>query len=1033
MARLAILASLFLPAGCLDQFQQRPALNAWIVADTHEVGPTSGPVPQNAIYSAAAKTVSLTAAINETLALQLILNAPQPPLGPYTINISDLSGPAGGIPARDAVSIYRAQYLPIEHYRSWYPQHTGQPTTPRLFADVLVPWNAPRGGGPVTLDTTRNEILWVDLHVPSIAAPGDYTGRLELTQTTADAPAWSAEIRLRVLPVAIPGPRSLPFICRIDPADLFREHLRWQRRDADRVRLLPGEPSHAAAIRLLNNTMRLFQSHRTNPVLFGSFPKFQATDERSVAVDWEPYDALIAPWLDGAAFDDRVGLQRWPMPVAPDHPDAQVQGGFDSPLYARVLAAYLSECRAHFADRNWLDRAFVRIEPPGPLTRESVARVRRLGAILRQSETGLGMVAHLPPRSLRGLGWFNAPEMELTDVGVWSPPAMWFEPEAMRREQSLGRAAWFMPDEPPYSGSLAAEAPSLDAAVLPWQAYRYAAEAAWVERAADFGPSPFEPDRSPAQRHEGLIYPGIRFGLIDTPVPSVRLKRLRRGLLDYELLKLMEKHGRSRLAGEIGRELVRYAFTDAALNHLLDVKDSGWTADPGVLELARTLLVQELANAFDERPAGRSDQLANLSRWASLMNRAVRVQPRVDGVRLAMNDGRLTARAFVSVTNLSDQPLQGRWTSQGGAAQPVGWSQRPSAPIGVPPGQRVLDNVVFDLAAPSFNTDGVFRFQLGFESDRLGAFPVDTRLAVALCPYISEPPVIDGDLSDWVKQTDNTAADFRLVRGRRLAPPGGRENAPAAPTRAYFAHDGQALYIGVICELLPGEAPLWEADNHVPIDGIVPWGQDVVEILLNPDNTLEGASSEIYALQIKPSGYLSATRGCRTDPPVGRVEPWRPEAQLRVRLDHGSSSGANTAAGLPARDDSWARLPAHSDSGAGLSARYASGAGLSARYDSEAAFSGAGLRARYDSEAAFSGAGLSARYDSGAGLRAGHAWTLELRLPLASLGPRAAEGGIWGFNLTRLDARRGEYSSWSATRRHCYSPQSMGNLIVLRP
>jgi hypothetical protein len=611
-----------------------------------------------------------------------------------------------------------------------------------------------------------------------------------------------------------------------------------------------------------------------------------------------------------------------------------------------MLAAYLSECRVHFAQRGWLDKSFVRIEPPGPLTRETVARVRRLGAILRQSETGLRMVAHLPPRSLRGLGWFNAPEMELSDVGVWSPPAMWFEPEALRREQSLGRGAWFVPDEPPYSGSLAVEAPSIDSAVLPWQAYRYGTDAVWVERAADFGPSPFEPDR--AEQHAGLIYPGMRYGLIDTPVPSVRLKRLRRGLLDFELLRLMERHGHSLLAEEIGRELVRYAFTDAALNHLLDAKPSGWTADPAVLELARTLLVQELANTFDPRQRGRPEQVANLSRWASLMNRAVRVQPRVDGVRLAMDDGRLVARAFVSATNLTDQPLRGRWTSGGGPSPPLGWSQRPAAPLGIPPGQRVVDSLAFDLAAPSFNADGVFRFQTRFETERLGSFPVDTRLAVALCPFISEPPAIDGDLSDWVRQTDNTAADFRLVRGRRIAPPGGRENAPAAPTRAYFANDGQALYVGVICELVPGEEPVWDADNHVPIDGIVPWGQDVVEILLNPDNVLEGSSGELLALQIKPSGYISATRGCRTEPPVGQVEPWRSEAQVRVRVGQ-------------------------------------------------------------------------------------QAWTLELRLPFATLGPRAVEGGIWGFNVTRLDARRGEYSSWSGARRNCYSPQSMGNLIVLRP
>ncbi len=61
------------------------------------------------------------------------------------------------------------------------------------------------------------------------------------------------------------------------------------------------------------------------------------------------------------------------------------------------------------------------------------------------------------------------------------------------------------------------------------------------------------------------------------------------------------------------------------------------------------------------------------------------------------------------------------------------------------------------------------------------------------------------------------------------------------------------------------------------------------------------------------------------------------------------------------------------------------------------------------------------------------AWTLELRLPLPSLGPRVLDNTVRGFNVTRLDASRGECCCWSAARRHCYSPQSMGNLILLRP
>jgi hypothetical protein len=60
-------------------------------------------------------------------------------------------------------------------------------------------------------------------------------------------------------------------------------------------------------------------------------------------------------------------------------------------------------------------------------------------------------------------------------------------------------------------------------------------------------------------------------------------------------------------------------------------------------------------------------------------------------------------------------------------------------------------------------------------------------------------------------------------------------------------------------------------------------------------------------------------------------------------------------------------------------------------------------------------------------------WVVELAVPLSAFGPEAQRNRVWGFNVTRLDARRGEYSSWSGARGYCYAPQFLGNLIMLWP
>ena len=55
-------------------------------------------------------------------------------------------------------------------------------------------------------------------------------------------------------------------------------------------------------------------------------------------------------------------------------------------------------------------------------------------------------------------------------------------------------------------------------------------------------------------------------------------------------------------------------------------------------------------------------------------------------------------------------------------------------------------------------------------------------------------------------------------------------------------------------------------------------------------------------------------------------------------------------------------------------------------------------------------------------------WTVELRIPLNAFGPAALDNAIWGFNVTRLDAARQEFSTWSGAKGNAYDPLSLGNL-----
>lgn len=937
---LAALLALATLGGCMMPGSR--GLSAWIVPADELLGTDTPRSGENSVYSESRGEIELLAGLNETVAFQIALRAAEPPAGPFDIRISDLAGPTATLPAASAVSIFRAHYTRIEKFRSWYPAAAGRPAVPTVFPDILVPWDAPRGGGPLVLSESRNEIAWVDIHVPITLTPGEYRGRLEIRRPLDPEPAFACEIRMRVVSVALPGRRSLPVICRVDPRDLLATHCGWPRTSAEETRLLPDEPRHQSAVRLVRNTMLLLHEHRAAPVLWASFPKFEPRGDRRIDVDWEPYDRLVASWLDGSAFPDRVRLENWPVPVSLEYPDADRNGGLDSPRYARLLATYLEECRRHFAERGWLDRAFLRPCRPAPLLPETVETLRTLAGITRQSETGLPLVAHLPARSLAGFGWQHAPVIDLTDVRIWAPPAMWFEPESMAQTQKLGCGAWLMPDHPPYSGSLAVEALPADARILPWLAFRYHADAIWIENATQADAASLDTPQPWAG--PPLVYPGKDFGLSDHPVASIRLKRVRRGQQDYELLRLLEDNGKPLLAESLAGQIVRWAGTDACLDNLLSCKQPGWPADPLILRRARELILNELASTFTPESAPRHAQVAIAARWEQILNQPESIGVTVEGVRLTRSQVGLRAHVRASIVNTSRRTAHGEWKLPG---QSTTWRQVRPVISTIPPGTVHLARVDLDLAALAYNTEGVYPFELRFDSPTLGVLPVRARLAVAACRRVENPLQVDGRLDDWPLASDNAAGDFLLCRsaataGHELAP------APSLGTRAYFCMDRERLYVGVRCSLQHPLPPLWQADNRVPLDGAVPWGQDVVEILVDPRGVVEGTSGDLYSLQIKPSGLLIARRGCRTDPPMGESEPWRCDARVAVSIE---------------RD----------------------------------------------------------------------VWIVELAVPLWAFGAEARRNAVWGLNVTRLDARRGEYSSWSGARGYAYSPQSLGNLIMLWP
>jgi hypothetical protein len=57
-------------------------------------------------------------------------------------------------------------------------------------------------------------------------------------------------------------------------------------------------------------------------------------------------------------------------------------------------------------------------------------------------------------------------------------------------------------------------------------------------------------------------------------------------------------------------------------------------------------------------------------------------------------------------------------------------------------------------------------------------------------------------------------------------------------------------------------------------------------------------------------------------------------------------------------------------------------------------------------------------------------WTVEMSIPLDAFDDASDRDALWGFNVTRFDARHQEFSTWSGAVGNAYDPLSLGNLYL---
>lgn len=554
-----------------------PQPTVWLGHSLLKVRPDR-PLPAGMVQ---AGSVQLTAARGECEGVHVVASAANETLSGLSVSATPLQGPGGsGLEA----TIYREAFVEV--------------TTPSnvegdvgLWPDALIPVidqtaGEARHAFPVDVPARAHQPVFVEICVPRTVPAGVYTGEIVLTRSGAE---WmrvptSVDVRSTV----IPATSSMPVTFGLSGRSLMFGHY-GERGDATR------------RLELVHRYAKVALRHRISLHAMSIFPPPISKVGGQLVVDFTGWDAEIAPYMNGTALPDGARFTAIDLRTPEDlHPDDR--------------ADYYRAVEAHFAEKGWLDRlfAYVMDEPRPEQEAELVARLQALSVargIRRLVTTSLSP-------SLEGLVDIWVPNMNCLTIKQFDGE---FCSDHVMPEEYAGRLAagdllwWYQacgshgchrgPFGDPwldayFSGwpRYMVDAPGAASRVMAWSAFAHglggelyfdmaSAFNRW-DLASGIPIDPWDDVRMHGGNGDGtLFYPGRPDrigGSTHVPVESLRLKHIRDGLEDFELLHLLAN--RDAKGARVARDLARSLAPEI---HRFE-------SDPNAYEKARQRLFKEL-------------------------------------------------------------------------------------------------------------------------------------------------------------------------------------------------------------------------------------------------------------------------------------------------------------------------------------------------------------------------------------------------------------------------------------------------------
>jgi len=876
-AALACCAAALLAAGCDARITPGPSpgpINAWAVNEMVKISSQTPRRHDHLIVDPRTGMIDLFAASNETASFQVIVQADSTPLDGLKVSWSELAAGKRRIDAAN-IRVFRMLPMRISEYPPWYLRLADAAPKPGDFYDALVPIDAAGAGQPFRVPAGVRLALWVDVYVPRGTHAGQYVGKLEVS---ARGPRrWTTGLSVKVYDFVLPDARAIAAVGAFDHRVLMGRLIRQDDKPFVPTVLDRSDPAVRRGLTAMRQLITMGHRHRLDLFDRAIHPILKRDLDGKVVLDWNDYDAIVLPYLNGTAFDDRVGCPAWCSPFSGIWPNPANYDGIESDAYAETAKAVVAQSREHFMALDAQKQVFL-WPYRGPVQPEGYSAFCRLGALVRAADDRTPILTQLPAAVPPHTGW-SVPAEFSRHADILAPAGQWFDAGAVSAADPNRPLAgtWLAPGAPPHFPGMGVLASPADLRAIPWIAMKYRCAGLLVPEVLDWSDSSFD---APKATQTTLFYPGAGMG-VEGVLPSVRLKWLRRGLQDLAYLMVLRQRQQQDTARKLIDAMVRYAGLAAAGDHYLDARLDGWVQDAELWTLARRILAEEVQQAVKPTELSSRELLAQRLAWKDLADRTATV--RVEQVRsrfTAVRHGKqewLCATLMMDLYNEYDRPVD---VSIKTGELPGGWESLDGGEVRIAkmaPSSRHL--VVLTLQGPQlqFTAAGKTRLPMTLSVNGERGRPVVAMVPMLVAWPAPKPIRIDGKLRDWPLRPGNSAGEFVLV-GRRGQRDGGLAD---RQTQAFILSDANHLYVAMRCREPNLAGVVARSDNSIRYEQLMACGEDLVEVILDPGAKAR-SPEELFHVAVKANGVVLAEHGIGTAAPLGRSAPWASGARVTV-------------------------------------------------------------------------------------------------------------------------------------------------------